>query len=222
MRERFILRFEKGKVRRVKDILARESELEIFLNGERVARLKCLPVDMESLAVGFLLSEGLVSEVERVSVGGGIAEVEGKKGRKKKPEVLKISPERVKNLVSEFEKSSEIFKKTGCVHSAALSDGEKLLFVMEDIGRSNAIDKVIGKAYLEGIDVRDKILITSGRITSETLKKLVKVSIPAAISVSAPTDKAVSIARRKKLLLIGFARGDRMNIYSPITFTVES
>jgi len=118
------------------------------------------------------------------------------------------------DLMLEMQKNSEYFKQSGGTHTAALASAEKILYQLEDIGRHNALDKVIGKALLRDIDLKDKILLTSGRISSEMIIKVLKQGIPFLVSRSAPTDAALKIARDRMITLIGFCRGKRFNIYS--------
>ncbi len=127
---------------------------------------------------------------------------------------VRFSARSILDLSNEFNKESELFLATGGVHSAAIANGEELLFFHEDIGRHNAVDKVIGAADLGGVDIGDKMLLCSGRISSEMLIKAAKRSIPVVVSRSAPTGLAVELALRLKVTLIGFARGAKMNIYS--------
>jgi FdhD protein len=83
----------------------------------------------------------------------------------------------------------------------------------EDIGRHNALDKIIGKCLYDNVFIKDKIVITSGRITSEVILKCAKIGIPYIVSRSAPTNLAIDIAKDLNIGLIGFARGNKMNIY---------
>ena len=126
----------------------------------------------------------------------------------------RISASQVFTMMREFQHRSEVFKNTGGVHSAALADGESLLIFSEDIGRHNAIDKIFGKCLWENTPTNDRVIVTSGRISSEILFKVAKRGIPIIISRSAPTDLAVRTAVDMGITLIGFVRGKRMNIYS--------
>ena len=117
-------------------------------------------------------------------------------------------------LIREFNKRSELFLSTGGAHSVALAGDSGILLFQEDIGRHNAVDKVIGEAALKGIDLSDKVMLTSGRISSEMLIKSAKGQIPIIVSRSAPTDLAVELAERLGISVVGFARGQRMNVYS--------
>ncbi len=117
-------------------------------------------------------------------------------------------------LMKKFQKSSPEFKETGGVHSAGLCDREKILVLADDIGRHNALDKVIGKALLTKINFEDKMALITGRISSEILFKIQHCGIPAIASSSAPTDQAVKLAKKADITLVGFVRGNRLNVYS--------
>jgi FdhD protein len=123
----------------------------------------------------------------------------------------------ITELMKRFQKKSEIFLKTGGVHSSAIVKNGRIISFMEDIGRHNTIDKVIGHLLLKktGEPVfTDKAILTSGRISSEILQKILRCEIPILISRSAPTDIAIETCRRKNITLVGFARGNKLNIYS--------
>ncbi|NLI91431.1 MAG: formate dehydrogenase accessory sulfurtransferase FdhD [Peptococcaceae bacterium] len=113
-----------------------------------------------------------------------------------------------------LEERSELFHLTGGVHSAGLIDGKSILFYYEDIGRHNTIDKVIGSAVINQITTFDKSLILSGRISSEIVIKAARASIPVIISKAAPTDLAVDLGEELNISIIGFTRGQKLNIYS--------
>jgi FdhD protein len=125
-----------------------------------------------------------------------------------------MSLDDIRRLLRSFRNISALYLETGGVHSAALSDGKEILFFSEDIGRHNAMDKLIGKAFLRNISIENKILITSGRVTSEIVTKAGRNRFPILISRAAPSCMAISYAEDMGITLIGFARGDRMNIYT--------
>jgi FdhD protein len=127
---------------------------------------------------------------------------------------LKLSPPAVVELAARFNEQSELFRQTGAVHSCSLilPDGTNLFY--EDIGRHNALDKIAGKALLDNLCLNNVILLTSGRISAEMLLKTAKLGIPILISVSAPTNRAVEIAKKINMTLVGFARGDSFNVYA--------
>lgn len=127
---------------------------------------------------------------------------------------FKMPASAVPILMGEFLRKSKIYKLTGGVHSAALCNTKSILVFNEDIGRHNAVDKVVGECILKGIRTKDRIMVTSGRITSEILVKAARSHAPIIISKAAPTDLAVQLASDFGITLVGFARGSRMNIYS--------
>lgn len=133
---------------------------------------------------------------------------------KKIEKSLDIKIDEIKSLVKVFNHKSELFLETGGVHSCALCSKSNILIFEEDIGRHNALDKILGRALMDNINLSDKLVLTSGRISSEMLIKVAKRGIPAIISRSAPTSLSVELARELNIMVIGFARGEKMNIYS--------
>ncbi|MBC7088088.1 MAG: formate dehydrogenase accessory sulfurtransferase FdhD [Tissierellales bacterium] len=117
-------------------------------------------------------------------------------------------------LMEKFNKNSKLFIETGGVHSAALANHTNILYFYEDIGRHNAIDKVLGRADMEKFDYSDKIILTSGRISHEIISKTSKRGIPAVISHSAPTSYSIELAKALNITLVGFVRGKRLNVYT--------
>jgi FdhD protein len=128
--------------------------------------------------------------------------------------VFKISAKEILDAMADFQRRSDVFRETGGVHSAALCESSKIDVFAEDIGRHNAVDKIIGEVLLTGKKFYGKYLMTSGRISSEILGKASQIKIPLIVSRSAPTDVAIRLARKLKITLAGFVRGTRMNIYS--------
>lgn len=137
-----------------------------------------------------------------------------KKAPSKKTSIITITNEQISALMREFNKTSELFRETGGVHSSALATNETIIVFREDIGRHNAVDKVIGAMYLSKKIVEDKILLTSGRISSEIVLKAVHSEIQMIISRSAPTQTGIELAEKYGLTLVGFARSENFNIYS--------
>ena len=128
---------------------------------------------------------------------------------------LKISSNLIHSLISEMQGRANFFKMTGGVHSCALADinGSIILF-SEDISRYNSIDKILGEAFVNDITTEDKIILTSCRITSGILRKIIIGKLSMVISRAAPTDLAIKLAKRAGITLVGFVRGKRMNIYT--------
>ncbi|MFZ5645173.1 MAG: formate dehydrogenase accessory sulfurtransferase FdhD [Bacillota bacterium] len=127
---------------------------------------------------------------------------------------FKIDIESVTALSSILEEKASLFKITGGTHGAALFGSTEIIKHYEDIGRHNAVDKIVGHCFLRGIPLFDKIIVISGRVSSEILIKTARMGIPLVISRSAPTDLALQMAERLGVTLAGFARGNRVNIYT--------
>ncbi len=128
---------------------------------------------------------------------------------------LKINSNLVYSLISEMQGRANFFKLTGGVHSCTLADKNGFIILFsEDISRYNTIDKILGEAFVNDITTEDKIILTSCRITSGILKKIIIGKLPIVISRAAPTDLAIKLAKKVGITLVGFVRGERMNIYT--------
>lgn len=133
----------------------------------------------------------------------------------KKPEQdVRISIKELSALMHRFNGESSVFRETGGVHSCALCVENQILFFKEDIGRHNALDKLIGEMLLSKTPLGNQILLTSGRISSEILLKSARAGLSVIASRSAPTDMAVREAEKLGMTVIGFMRGTRCNVYS--------
>ena len=127
---------------------------------------------------------------------------------------VKISPDEVFTIVNAFQHRSQLYVSTHGVHSAALTDGKSILIFSEDIGRHNAIDRIFGKCLLEDIPTSDRIIISSGRISSEILHKVAKRNIPVLVSISVPTNLGIRIANNLGITLIGSVKWKKINVYT--------
>jgi FdhD protein len=249
-RDALILKISGSNVEGVVDEVASEVPIRLILNDEQLVTLLCTPSELEELAVGFLLSEGLLRERSAIrklefiesdtavrielsdlpadwgklfekrtissGCGKGITFTSYRMNTGSRIDVKGklIGLDGIRKLLTTFRKISSLYLETGGVHSAALSDGKDILFFSEDIGRHNAVDKLIGKAFLQSVPLENKILLTSGRVTSEIMTKAGRNRFPVLISRAAPSCMAISLAEDMGITLVGFARGDRMNIYT--------
>lgn len=135
--------------------------------------------------------------------------------RKPIQNTMTVSDETIQALAHWLQHSSDVYRTTGGIHTAALSiRGETPVVHFDDIGRHNAVDKVIGSALIQSIDGTQAILISSGRTSSEILHKARTCAVPIILSRGAPTHQAVLRARDMGITLIGFARGGNFTIYS--------
>ncbi|MBI1336479.1 MAG: formate dehydrogenase accessory sulfurtransferase FdhD [Phycisphaera sp.] len=127
-----------------------------------------------------------------------------------------IDPDMVLGLPDKLRNAQAAFERTGGLHAAGVFDRTgRLVVVREDVGRHNAVDKVVGHALLHGPwPLRESILQVSGRASFEIVQKALAARIPIVSAVSAPSSLAVEFARDSGITLVGFVRGERMNVYT--------
>jgi len=128
---------------------------------------------------------------------------------------VRIEAEKIRSMVSELNRRSGLFRRTGGTHSAMLCslDGSVLAFA-EDVGRHNAVDKVVGAGALGGFDMSRCMLVCSGRQSSEIVLKAARSGVPAIASIAGPLESGIRIADAAGITLICFVRGRRMNVYT--------
>ena len=188
-----------------KDEVAIEQDFEIKLRNGEVIYGSCTPTHMEEMVLGSrYLAEDLTEE-ERAVYGLDSGEVG----------ILEsVDIEEIFNVAEEcFENPGSLFADTGCAHSCALVHKGKVLCQMEDIGRYNALDKVIGYALIHHIPYKEAYVFASGRISAGYISKAVKAGFQMVVSRAAVTKAAVDIAKRENVTLVGFIRKNSGNIY---------
>jgi FdhD protein len=241
-----------GKAQKIRDWVAEEVPLHLFVNKNYWATILCSPTNLRELAVGHLLSEGIVKSVEEieevevkqaentcnVQLKVGInAEDRVKLSRLhqrvitsacgsgspyqftgKTPQVtstLAVKAQVIFDSVNQLNFKAEGFRQTGGLHVAALfrPDGS-MVGLTEDVGRHNAVDKVIGIAALNRVAFEGCFLALSGRMSGDVAFKAAKVGLPIVASLSAALSSGIAMAEAANLTLVGFVRGKRMNIYT--------
>ncbi len=125
-----------------------------------------------------------------------------------------FQPEKIGDLVELLFESQTLYRETGGVHTSAMSDGEQILVAAEDIGRHNTLDKIAGLCLMKNIWPDPRILITTGRISSEMLQKAARLRTPMLISRTSPSSLSIEMAQKYGITLIGYARRHRFNVYS--------
>jgi FdhD protein len=118
------------------------------------------------------------------------------------------------HLVALLFEAQELYRETGGVHTSALSDGTQIALSAEDIGRHNTLDKIAGLCLMQNIWPETRILITTGRISSEMLQKAARMGAPILISRTSPSSLSIEMAERYGITLIGYARTQRFNVYT--------
>jgi FdhD protein len=239
-----ITRIEDKNRFEVTDLTAREVELTILINNRKTILLNCSPGNYKYLAIGFLYTNGIITgkeDIISINTGENVVNIELNRklilaenlinphlpigsSKSKTENVLNklnnqegrgIKSETIFALFTRMQEKAYWFNKTGGVHSCALADREgSLLLFCEDVSRYNTIDRTFGEALFKNISMKDKILLTSCRITGGIMKKIIKGGIVTIASRSAVTDSAIALANEKGTTLIGFARDNRLNIYS--------
>ncbi|MCW4003933.1 MAG: formate dehydrogenase accessory sulfurtransferase FdhD [Candidatus Bathyarchaeota archaeon] len=237
-------------VEKITDYVAEESPLQLFVNSTFWATILCTPTNIKELAVGHLLSEGIIKSIEEIVE---VTEKENACTVKLKPNVnvedrisisrlharvipsacgsgspyqykgkipivtsnLTVAAKIVFESVNQLNFKAQVFRQTGGVHAAAIYKGDGSLIAMaEDVGRHNAVDKVIGMAALGKIDFAECFLALSGRISGDVAFKAAKVGLPIVASLSAALSSGITTAKESNVTIAGFVRGKRLNIYT--------
>jgi FdhD protein len=159
-------------------------------------------------------SVALSGAVRTSGCGAGVTLADRADGLEPVSAELAVRADEILALSRKFEASSELFHQTGGVHACGLGRGGKLFLLREDIGRHNALDKCIGAALKEVVDLSKSIAYISGRISSEMVIKAARARLPIIVSRTAPTSTAVDLAAHLGVCVVGFVRGKRMNIYT--------
>lgn len=245
------------KVEHATDLVAEEMPLHIFLNKLHFVTILCSPCQLKELALGHVLSEGVVKSVDEVrkilfEEEKQICRIQFKLDvdinekiklarpfsrlitsscnppdywpfpklidRIKLPKVssnLVVKAQTISNCVKNLNIAAETFRKTGGVHVAALHEQNgDLVALAEDVGRHNAVDKIIGIRALKGLGFRECFLALSGRLTGDIVLKAARIGLPIVASQAAAIKSGIEVAEYCKITIIGFARGKRMNIYT--------
>lgn len=232
---------EKGWVRTSARVPS-EMDLTIYVNHQELVNVLCTAAKLNCLVIGYLYAEGVIAGLDDVASmrlceddsladvmlknteyqlptvrtlatgcgGGGVFKTHGQKV----DSALVTTPDEVLALMEKLQKEMTLYQFAGGVHTSALSDTKNLLVVAEDIGRHNTLNKIQGECLLRGITTRDRLLLITGRISSEMLLKAAKMEVPVVVSRHSPTEKAISLARELGISLVGQARGNRLAVFT--------
>ena len=241
---RTYLRIRGRRAEEVSGEIVREQPLTVFVNGEKFLTLLCSPVKLEALVVGYLWMEkviGALDEVARLEVspvdgraeitlthpvtlpteriltsgcGGGITFRIDPRLFPQIRSSLKVRPAQLSERMKDLFAAALHYRASRGIHGAALSDADRLLIVAEDVGRHNAVDKIMGEALLKGIPTTDQILLSTGRISSEMLLKAARMGVPLVASRTSPTEMAVGLAEQLGITVVGYLRPESLNVYA--------
>ncbi len=127
---------------------------------------------------------------------------------------LAIEPRRISELMTKLQTRDSLYARARGVHTSALSDGEHLVVVAEDVGRHNTVDRLRGECLRQGIDTEGLMLLATGRVSSEMINKAAKMGCPIVASRTSPTSISVKLALEWNITLCGYVRRTRMNVYA--------
>jgi FdhD protein len=127
---------------------------------------------------------------------------------------FRVRADHILDVLTKLRSMAPVFERTGATHQAAFTDGQAVMHFYEDVGRHNAIDKVIGRALMDGTDLTHGALVATGRLNAEMVVKAVRQGIPVAATRSAVTGQALELAGAYGMTVVGFARAGRLNIYT--------
>jgi FdhD protein len=233
-----------GKWQRVSLSVPKEIAFTIYINNQELVTILCTPFKLNCLVWGYLLAEGIIEDMKDVAsmrvceddaladvklnqsdfvlpkkriltsgCGGGVSLNKNVDASKIKTDI-NVAPKQILRLMRYMQESSKLYNITGGIHTSALCDGKDVMVVGEDIGRHNTLDKIVGECFLRRIPTKDKILLTSGRVSSEITRKAAKMQVPVIASFTSPTERAVTLARELDITLAGYARGTHLTVYA--------
>lgn len=238
-----ICRFEEEVGTYQIDTVIEEVVFTVYLDGAPLRDMTCSPWHIRELVLGSLYTSGKIECVEDVvslvvDEAQGEVHVETRARASACPEtagkvvdrvlcpeahaVAPIEPmltaEEVTTRIGFLEGNSQLFHRTGGVHSAVLVENTgELVAWFEDIGRHNALDKLAGWCVANHVDARDKILLFSGRVPREIIARAIRIGVPVVISPGAPTNLSIQLACEHGVTLIGFAKNGTFNVYTHAT-----
>ena len=233
-----------GRFQEVKAEVVREQPLTVYVNGERFLTLLCSPFDLEPLVLGYLWMEKVIAGLDEVTglsvsevdgradvtltrpvtlpteriltsgCGGGITFRIDPRLFPRVRSTLKVKPEALAARLHDLLRDARHYHASRGIHGAALADADRVLLVAEDVGRHNAVDKLKGLALLRGLPTDDRILLSTGRVSSEMLLKAARMGVPLIASRTSPTEMAVALAEQLGVTVVGYLRGESLNLYA--------
>ncbi len=239
-----VYRYAKGQLEAIERSVVQECPLNLEVNGRELATLVASPHRLNFFVAGFLRLQGFIHSLDDLQTLGICAEqgqarvrIRGEVPQRLKPTLTsgcgtgisfelptaplpqadsssRFSPPQIFALMRELATRAENYRNHGGIHSAAVGDGRELQLFAEDLGRHNTLDRIAGEALFRGIDLTGKLLVTSGRISTEMVAKAARLGIAVIASRTSPTALAVRMAAAAGICLIGYLRGESFELYA--------
>lgn len=215
-----------GRAEDTKVLLARECPVKLFLDGKPFTTLFASPLELKELAVGHLITEGILNfrEIAGVEVEGNkVYVLTLKESRTPRDEAARVpifvDSDTVFDSAALFAGTghleSETYKLTRGTHLAALIDKKgKLAVQIVDVGRHNAVDKVVGAALLRGLDISQLYMLSTGRQPAYMVTKAARAGIPLVATKAMPFDSGVEAAKKANICLVGQLRQESMLVFA--------
>jgi FdhD protein len=237
-------KYVNGKWQQVFLSVPKEMAFTIYINNQELVTILCTPFKLNCLVWGYLLAEDIIVDMKDVAsmrvceddaladvklnqpdfvlpqkriltsgCGGGVSLNMSKIASRIETDIS-VAPKQILRLMRYVQESAKLYNLTGGLHTSALCDDKAVIVVGEDIGRHNTLDKIMGECLLRKIPTKNKLLLTSGRISSEIIRKAAKMQVPIIASLTSPTERAVTLARDLDITLAGYVRGTHLTVYT--------
>lgn len=232
-----------GQPQHIDGEVVEEALICISVNGMELATFMCSPNDLDLMGIGFLYNEAIIESIDDIATihlsksncvdimlhkdfepperlivtagcGGGITFDDLTKQHEPVRSELTAQADELAAIMRETHLGAELYQRSRGIHTASLSDGEKILLQVEDIGRHNCLDKLTGAALKKGVSTTNKILLSSGRISSEMINKARRLKTPIVCSRTSPTSLSVALAEAWNMTIVAYLRQNRMRVYS--------
>lgn len=221
-----------------------EANVGLTVNGQPWLNFMCTPTQLEALGVGFLFNEAVINSLDEVEIvqlcetgdnldvwlnrpvesparwrrtsgcTGGVTSDGAQEGTQPLVSDDRISIDLVVSWMDRLLENQELYREVRGVHCSILTDGDVILAQAEDIGRHNTLDKIAGIALMERIPAGRRMILTTGRISSEMLQKSARMGAAILVSRTSPTSMSIELARKYGITLIGYARRSQCNVYT--------
>ncbi|MFN8496498.1 MAG: formate dehydrogenase accessory sulfurtransferase FdhD [Anaerolineae bacterium] len=269
---RYVQYDDQGRAETVDGAIVNETRWRLYVNRRLLVSFMCTPTELHHLALGFLVSEGLISKLDEVvslkvyedehrvywfmpilgldasltlpvceesvgvidarlthplpadlgaeiltsGCGGGVTFQDMEVVAAPVASALQVTPTQLMGLMRQLNEVARLYREVRGIHTSALADPARVLVVAEDVGRHNTLDKIRGACLLREIPTQDRILLTTGRVSSEMITKAARMGVPIVVSRTSPTALSVRLAQSWGVTLVGYARGRRLSVYTGV------